>query len=233
MIQFKGYAYGYEDSDISGKRWLRYDPSQPVNWEVPLFDHLAVAQTAQAPRGGYLVSAAHAGWLQEKLRLHGFEFQSLTRAHEGVEVEVFRAGQVHIQSSSYEGRVGASLEGGWSRERRDLPAGSLYVPAAQRGRRLLVHLFEPAGSDSFVSWGFFHNAFERKEYMEDYVAEAVAREMLERDPGLAEEFWRCVEQDEGFAGDPGQRLEFFKRRHPSWDERFNLYPVFRLDGPLA
>ena len=30
--------------------------------------------------------------------------------------------------------------------------------------------------------------------------------------------------------DPNARLDFFYQRHPSWDERFNLYPVYRVDS---
>jgi hypothetical protein len=65
--------------------------------------------------------------------------------------------------------------------------------------------------------------------MEDYVAEAVAEELLARDPQLAAEFARRLDSDPTFARDPAQRLEFFYRRHPSWDDRYQLYPIFRTD----
>ncbi|MBP6799318.1 MAG: peptidase M14, partial [Luteimonas sp.] len=73
-------------------------------------------------------------------------------------------------------------------------------------------------------------AFERKEYMEAYVAEAVAREMLAADPRLRAEFERRLREDQAFAADPSARLEFFHRRHASWDERLDLYPVLRTDS---
>ena len=63
--------------------------------------------------------------------------------------------------------------------------------------------------------------------MEPYVAEAVAREMLAADPALKAEFERRLATDAEFAADPRQRLDFFYRRHASWDDRFNLYPVMR------
>jgi hypothetical protein len=78
-----------------------------------------------------------------------------------------------------------------------------------------------------VSWGFFAAAFERKEYMEAYVAEEVAEQMLSKDPALRREFERRLD-DPAFATDPNARLDFFYRRHSSWDERYNLYPVFRV-----
>jgi hypothetical protein len=34
-------------------------------------------------------------------------------------------------------------------------------------------------------------------------------------------------EDSAFAASPEHRLAFFERRHPSWDERFNVYPVLR------
>jgi len=64
--------------------------------------------------------------------------------------------------------------------------------------------------------------------MEAYVAEQVAHDMLASDPKVAQEFQQRLE-DPAFAKDPQARLDFFYRRHPSWDERFNLYPVLRSE----
>jgi hypothetical protein len=68
--------------------------------------------------------------------------------------------------------------------------------------------------------------------MEEYVAEEVARAQMAADPALAEAFRRKVEGDPDFAKNPHARLEFFARRHASWDERLNLYPVMRTDAAL-
>jgi hypothetical protein len=111
-----------------------------------------------------------------------------------------------------------------------VPKGSLYVPVAQAGARLVVALLEPEAPDSLVAWGFFNTAFEAKEYMEPYVEEQVAEEMLAHDPAVAADFKKRLESDPAFAGDPSARLDYFYRRHPSWDERLNLYPVYRLDA---
>ena len=64
------------------------------------------------------------------------------------------------------------------------------------------------------------------------MAEDVAREQMAKDPALAAEFKRKVETDAAFAKNPRARLEFFARRHASWDERLNLYPVMRSDAAL-
>ncbi|MBI3181603.1 MAG: peptidase M14 [Myxococcales bacterium] len=225
-LEFLGYAYRVEPSEVSGKRWIRYDESKPEVWRVPYYFELSPKLIAKAPRGGYLVPAAHAGWLGEKLRLHGFSFEVLGRELT-LEVEAFRATEASFRPQPYEGRQALSVKGDWSKERRAVPKGSLYVPVAQRGAALLVHLLEPQAPDSFLQWGFFNAHFEAKEYMEDYVAEDVARKMLE-DPKVKAAFEERLKEP-AFANSPEERLRFFYRRHPSFDERMNLYPVYRVD----
>jgi len=93
-------------------------------------------------------------------------------------------------------------------------------------------MFEPQAPDSLLAWGTFNTAFERKEYMEDYVAEDVAREQMAADPKVAAEFAQRLASDPAFAKDPQARLAFFAKRHSSYDERLNLYPVLRTDTAL-
>ena len=92
--------------------------------------------------------------------------------------------------------------------------------------RIILQLFEPTAQDSFLAWGFLNRAFEQKEYMENYVAEDVATEML-KNPEIRREFESKLQADAEFAKDPEKRFEFFYRKHPSWDERFNRYPIFK------
>ena len=134
-------------------------------------------------------------------------------------------------SATFEGRSAFSVTGDWAKEKRDVGAGALFVPIAQAKSELAMTLLEPRDPDSLVSWGYFATAFERKEYMEAYVAEEVAEEMLKKDPALRREFERRLE-DPKFAADPNARLDFFYRRHSAWDERYNLYPVFRVANEL-
>jgi murein tripeptide amidase MpaA len=229
-IDFRGYAYTREPSAISGSLVTRYDPTKPQIWHVPMRDSVVARTTVQAPRGGYIVTAADATWVGEKLSLHGIRFEKLDKPADVTPVETFRATQVAYSKVPFEGHTTMTFQGAWSRERRSVPAGSLFVPIAQPNARLVVALLEPQAPDSFAAWGFFNTAFEAKEYMEPYVAEQVAQDMLAHDPALAEVFSKRLAQDPEFAASPRARLEFFYRRHPSWDERLNLYPVYRLDA---
>jgi hypothetical protein len=142
-------------------------------------------------------------------------------------VEAFRATRVTYSQTPFEGRFRATLQGNWGIEAVDIPSGSLMVTTAQPLARLIVALLEPQAPDSFAAWGFFNAHFEQKEQMEPYVAEQIAREMLEKNGELGRQFKERLAADPAFAADPAARLEFFLRRHASWDERYNLYPIYR------
>jgi murein tripeptide amidase MpaA len=231
-IDFRGYAYTFEPSPISGQKVVRYDDTKPQVWKVPFFDEVRPKLTLALPKGGYLVPAAHAAWMEPKLRAHGLRFQRLENAVPAAQVEAFRATETKFNPQSYEGRQGLTVQGAWKQETQALSAGSLYVPVAQPGVALLAHLMEPLGPDSLVTWGFFNNHFERKEYIEDYVLEPFARELLAKDAAV-KAAWDERLKSPAFAGDARARMQFFAERHPTFDTRFNLYPVFRLDSPPA
>jgi len=226
-IDFPGYEYTRTPSDVSGGVWTRYDESKPQKWTVPLRDEVVPDVMAKAPAGGYLVPAAQAALVEPKLKAHGIGYKRLQQAPGKVTVEAFRADEAKLTATSFEGHQLASWKGAWQAEQRDVGKGALFVPIAQPKSRLVMTMLEPAGADSLAAWGFFNNYLERKEYMEEYVAEEAAREMLAADPALAAEFKAKLESDPAFASNPRARLDFFARRHASWDERLNLYPVYR------
>lgn len=248
-IEILGYAYRNEPvSEVSCQSRIVYDLSRKQVWKVQLRDTVRPGTSVRLPQGGYIVPAAHAGWVARKLALHAIDFEVLTEPVAAAEVEAFRAVETTFgcegprkracatsppshaprrgPPTSCEGRQTLAVKGSWQPERRPIAKGSLFVPIAQPRAMLVAHLLEPDAPDSLLKWGYFNAAFERVEYMEDYVAEDVARQMLATHPEIKEAFERRL-KDPNFANDPAARLEFFYRRHPSWDDRFNLYPVFR------
>ena len=228
MIDFRGYHYTRTPSEVSGALMTRYDDSRPEIWRVPLRDDVRPTLEVVAPTGGYIVPAAHAAWVGAKLRQHGVDFRVLDQALPRHAVQAFRASKTEFAARPMEGHQRLAVTGAWSAETRDIGAGALFVPTAQPRARLLMALLEPQAPDALAAWGSFNNAFEQKEYMEDYVAEDVARQYLARDPALAAQFAARLREDPEFAASPAARLQFFARRHESWDERYNLYPVLRV-----
>jgi hypothetical protein len=228
MVDFKGYAYTRTMSDVSGALMTHYDENTPQIWHVPLRDEVVPDLVVNAPRAGYLVPSAYADMVRRKLKQHGIMFTTVDQAIDTADVETFRADEATFDKVSVESHQRLAVKGSWKPEARKVARGALFVPVAQPKALLVVAMFEPQAPDSLLAWGEFNNAFERKEYMEEYVAEDVAREQMAADPALAAAFRQKVATDAAFAKSPHARLEFFARRHASWDERLNLYPVMRI-----
>jgi hypothetical protein len=227
-IDFRGYEYTRTPSDVSGALMTHYDETKPQVWHLPMRDELVPAHVVDAPKAGYIVPAAHAAWVGAKLDQHGVAYRRLDAPLGGTDVQAFRADATALSAQSVEGHQRIALEGRWSPETQDIGKGALFVPIAQPKARLAMALLEPQAPDALVAWGEFNNYFERKEYMEDYVAEEVARGML-KDPKVKAAFEQRLKDDKAFADSPQQRLEFFARRHSSWDSQYRRYPVVRVD----
>jgi len=229
FVEFLGYAYTRTPSEISGGLMTRYDERTPQLWMLPLRDTVAPSLVVTAPKAGYLVPPEQAARVGTQLQAHGIAFRTLDAALPATAVQVFEADNVKFAPTPVEGHQRATVAGQWTSATVDVPAGTLFVPIAQPKARLLMTILEPQASDSMAAWGMFNNAFERKEYMEGYVAEEQARLMLARDPALKAAFEQKVKDDPDFAKSPRARLDFFYRRHPAWDAGYNRYPVLRTD----
>ncbi len=232
-IDFRGYRYTRTPSEVSGALMTRYDETQPEVWHLPVYDDVQPKLTINAPKAGYLVPPEHADMVARRLDSHGIVFQRLAKPVPTSPVQAFLAEKVEFSAKSIESHQTLKVDGQWREETHALRAGALFVPIAQPLSRLVVTMLEPQSDDSLLAWGLFNNAFEKKEYMEPYVAEAVAREQLAADPQLAERFQARLKSDEAFAKSPEARLEFFHRRHASWDARYARYPVLRTDQAPA
>jgi Zinc carboxypeptidase len=232
MIEFRGYAYSRTESAISGGLVTVYDPKAPQIWRVPMRDAVKPSLVVKAPGAGYVVPVSFAQEIAPRLEAHGIAFNPIQQRKDGVAAGAFRAQRVTFSATPFEGRMRAQLEGAWSEQPVNIEAGALFVPVAQPLARLVTALFEPRAPDSFAAWGFFNACFEQKEQMEPYVAEQIAAGMWAADADLRKEFTARLQADPEFARSPDERLEFFLRRHTSWDERYNLYPVLRVDMPL-
>lgn len=230
-IEFRGYAYERRTSDLTGGTWLVYDETKPLVWKVPLFDELVPKITIAAPRGGYIVDGGFARAAAAVLDRHGLGYMALDESTTRRPVEVFRATKATFQPP-YEGRARATLEGAWHAEDRVLERGAIFIPIAQPGARLVLHLFEPSLPDSLAQWGLFNAAFERKEYIEPYVLEEAARQLLATRPALRAEYNAALAADPALAASTEAKRDWFYRRLPSWDERVDLLPVFRTAQDL-
>jgi len=225
-IEFLGYAYSRTPSEVSGALMTRYDETTPAVWRIPLYDNILPKHSETVPAGGYVVPPAFADMVEPMLKRHGVSSRRIRGHNADVAVERFVVSKAEFMAQSFESHQALAVQGQWQAGTAAIAEGSLFVPSQQPKIRLLMAMLEPMAPDSLLAWGYFNNRFERKEYMEDYVAEEVAREML-KNPAIKAEFEARLAADKAFAASPQQRLEFFARKHSSWDANFQAYPVLR------
>ena len=225
-VAFQGVRSELYPSAVSGTDEVRWT-GEPVIEEIPLMAMTKPEATARRPASYYIPAAWHP--IAAKLRQQGIEVTRLD-APASVEVEMLRLPEAKLDADNtpFEGRA-RYLSGIPVPERRtlELPAGSFRVDTAQPLGTLAVLMLEPESPDSLFQWGYLAEILQRTEYIEGYVIEPMAREMLDADPALAAEFERQVAADADFAADAEARLRWFYEKTPFFDERYRLYPIAR------
>jgi hypothetical protein len=98
------------------------------------------------------------------------------------------------------------------------------VSTDQPKGRLAMHLLHPAFPDSFFQWGHFLDMFQRTEYVEGYVMEPYAQELL-KDPSTAQAFQAFLTQRQKQPPTGQEILQWFYRRTPYFDQRYLVYPI--------
>lgn len=223
-ILYRAVEFDVRHSDISGGEIIDYS-DRPMDVETRLYDHARVEKSI-VPPAAYLIPPQWTAII-DRLEWHGLELFRLKEAHE-LEIDSYRFEDVTFRARPYEGRFPPDYTAVPTHETRRFVAGTVVVPLNQKRAKLAVHLLEPDAPDALVKWGLINAIFERKEYAAAHNLEALAQRMLAEDPELKREFDERLASDEEFANDPGARLEFFYRRSPYWDQRYNVYPVARL-----
>lgn len=224
MIDFLGYEYDVETSDLTGGKWHRFS-DKPVTMKIPYFFQQIPDKAARLPVA-YIVPPEWTDVI-ERLELHGVRCRRLT-TDRTIPVKSYVFENPSWGANPYEGRQTASFTSKEITEARVYPRGSAVVDMEQRAARVAAHALEPDGPDSFVSWGFFNAIFEQKEYIESYVIEDLARKMMATDENLAREFEEAKAADPEMAKDPRAIRRWFYRRTPYWDDRIGVYPVGKI-----
>ena len=221
---FKGLKSFEAESEITGNKIIKYT-KQPVEFYIPIYNKYKVTDYIQVPKA-YLIPRQFTD-IAERIKLHGIAVDQLKKRNEFF-VERYKFKNVKFWSRPYEGRLPVNFEIEKYEEKIIAEENSFVIFTNQKNLRVILFLLEPASKDSFVRWGFFNAFFERKEYAEAFVMEPIAKEMLNKNKSLQKEFLNKIESDEEFRNNPVERLDFFYRRSPYFDEGEKVYPIMRV-----
>jgi murein tripeptide amidase MpaA len=210
-------------SPISGGvrvEWL----GKPAKTIAPFSRATEVEASVSRPRAYWIPSA----WPEiiAALDLHGIPYERIA-APRDVDVTMLRLAEPKFGTSQFEGHVRVTATQKAEKRRERFAAGSVRVSTDQPLGTLAVLLLEPSAPDSLFQWGFLNSILSPTEYVEPYIMEPMAEKMLAEDPALAEEFQRKLETEPAFRGSPQQRLQWFYKKTPFYDERALLYPIAR------
>jgi hypothetical protein len=224
-IEFLGYEYSIDTSDLTGGLWFKYDNLKPTKWELTMFPNCKADKLVTLPEA-YLIPPQFTGII-DGLQLHGVKMTPL-KQETTLNVRITSFNQVRWQQRSVEGHHKLTYSLSDTLVQATFPAGTMLVEMNQRTARVIAHLLEPASPDSYAAWGFFDIFMEQKEYSESYVMEKMAREMIQNNPKLKTEFENKKTNDKEFASNPNAILNWFYSKTPYWDNRYNVYPIGRV-----
>lgn len=224
MMRFKGFKSYQEESPITGALITRFTNSK-TEFDIPIFNKSIIGDSITLPLA-YSIPEQFTNII-EILNCHRIAYFQLEDEAK-VQIEKYRFTKAEFWKRPYEGRLLVDVEHETTTEEVLLPNRTFIVPTNQRTIRVIANLFEPKSPDSFVSWGFFNAFFERKEYAEDFVMEPNAKKMLEDNVKLRDEFFHLLKVDENFRLNPHERLDFFYRHSPFFDNGEMIYPIFRI-----
>jgi hypothetical protein len=224
-VKFKGVDYDIVHSDLTDDIWVQFSKN-PKEYELVLFDKLVQDVKVKLPKA-YIIPVE---WTEiiERLKLHGIKYSILTESKE-FEITSYKFSNVSFANTPFEGRqMVQSFTFQELQVNKLFPKGSVIVPVNQRSAKIIAHLLEPQGPDSYLKWGFFNSIFERKEYVETYVMEKMAREMIQENPTLKDEYEQAILENPEYYNNQWTKLFWFYERTPYWDQSKNVYPIGKI-----
>ncbi len=220
-VDFLGIVPRTRKSAITGSAYVEWT-GEPINQRIPFIR--ANVPDVKTPRPVKFIVPGTYKDVIERLRFHGIEMETL-REERTIKATLFRIGKHNFSRQPFEGHFTVNAEVELQEMEETFYPGSVIVPTDQPLGDLAILLLHPGSPDSFFQWGFFPEIFSRTEYIEQYVAEPLAAQMLAEDPALKKAFEQQMKSDPAFADDPARIYQWFYARSPYFDKRWLLYPV--------
>jgi hypothetical protein len=222
-LSFKGFASATLSSHLGPYKRLKYYRDSSKTMELNYYPHYKVLQEASVPKY-YLIPFAQ----REIIRLleaHDIEMHALPN-DSLISCDFWHIDDYQFATKPYEGHFRVeNIKAHAERSSRRFYKGDLLVPANQEKAYFLSTVLHPLGRDSYLSWGFLHSIFGRKEYFSSYVFEDTAAKLLEENPQLKLDFksWQLANPKK--ASNSYESLNFIYQRSDYFEEEYLRYPI--------
>ncbi len=225
MLPFKGYEAELIKSEVTGDERLRYRRDMPFVKEVPYYRHYNPSLTITKPDYYIVPQAWHE--VVHRLTINGVDMKPL--ANDTImEVVAYYIENYKTRMQPYNGRyLHYDIEVRKETQNVQFFKGDFIIHTNQLVNEFIVEMLEPQAYDSYFTWGFFNSVLQRKEYFSPYVFDDYAKQMLDQDADLKNEFERKKQLDKEFASNTYAQLNFFYERSPFFHKGFRRYPIYR------
>ena len=226
-LSFKGYEGSYIKSELTGQKRLYYDQSKPFEKDIPYRNQYIPSIVVEKPEY-YVVPQ---GWHQvlSFLQTNGVRMEAI-QTDTTMEVAVYRIDKYKTSTSVYEGHyTHYNVETTKTREMLSFRKGDILIPMDQSVNRFIVETLEPEAEDSYFKWNMFDMILSRKEGFSAYVFEDLAKDILAKDPQLAQAFQEKKQTNQEFSYNHYAQLAWIYERSAYKEPEHLRYPIFRIE----
>ncbi|MCH4824117.1 M14 family metallopeptidase [Gramella lutea] len=223
---FKGFEAANTNSEVTGQKRLKYDREKTFTKEIDYYDNFAVTKEIDIPRA-YIVPQ---GWWQviDRLKMNNIKMEALER-DTIINVEVYKIDDFETSETAFEGHyLHKETTVTKTSEEVRFRKGDYLITTFQDGARYLIETLEPEATDSFFNWNFFDTVLQQKEGFSPYVFEDIAKDMLDSNEALRNEFEKKKRNDSEFRNNWYAQLDWLQKRSENYEEAHLRYPIFRL-----
>ncbi len=227
-LAFKGYEGTFINSEITGKKRLKYDTNKPFTKAVNYKNYFAPNTSTTIPEK-YIIPKGY--WnIIERLEQNKIKMTTIKK-DTSIEATTYHIADFKTRKSPYEGHyLHYNTTVTSSDELVALFKGDVVVQTNQEGLRYILETLEPAATDSFFNWNFFDTILQQKEGFSPYVWEDKAKKLLDSNPALQLEFNEKKKTDPEFAANWYTQLDWIHKQSSNYEKAHLRYPIVRVGG---
>lgn len=235
---FLGIRYEQKVDDITGIDYVNWTGEEKVYKDYPTFWARLPKVKVKVPSAYYI--PAQYQLVISRLKTQGIEIETLATDTE-IAVTQMIASKPDFGKTPFEGHMTVNASFDQLAITKKLPKGTIKVSTDQTLGRLAVALLDPRGPDSYFSWGFFNQMFQRTEYIESYVMAPLGKKMLANDAQLKKKFMIKFPDEEVlkakqanktpgslnelFSSKPDEKMQWLYQHSKYHDTEYLKYPV--------
>lgn len=225
-IEFKGYEWSFETSNITEQKRLKYHSEKPFVKEIPHYNEFIAMDTISVP--SYYIIKGSEKQLIEHLSMNHVQFyhankDSTIHAEQCV-IENFESVEKPYEGTFLHFNTSAT----WKEKELQIQPRDIIVPINQDKANFILFTIDPRQPDSYFNWNFFDSYVQQKEYFSPYVFEDIAVQLLEEDEELNKLFREKQAEDKSFSNSRWQQLYFIYQRSPYFEKAFYQLPIYRV-----